>query len=611
MLHAAVLAFLLASPIAARAAPAQIEADRSTDAGAADVAAELAAHLAVAPSRMAPIVEQFASDQSALGRKYSVALSGERTERMREFLASWRSAVEHLPFESFAIGDRVDWILLRNEIERARLRLERELVDRAPALALAPFAEPLAALAAGREAVPAMPARGAADELDRIRGLVIAAETSLAARLDSADRPSSAECRRLMLLLDDLALDLAAWRRFRAGYDPEFTWWTTAPLAALDESLDRFRRTLRERGVGLVPDRPDVIVGTPIGRAALEEELRFAWIPYTPEELIAIGEREFAWCEAELRRAADEIDRRDGRPVPEDGDWKRALELVKRDFVEPGEQPALIRALALEAIEFLEERDLVGIPRLARETWRMEMMPPAVQRSTPFFTGGEAITIAFPTDGMQHADKAMALRSNNRHFARATVHHELIPGHHLQQFFQARWRTHRSLFTTPFWIEGWALHWELRLWDLGFGDTPERRVGMLFWRLHRAARIVFSLKYHLGTMTAEECVAMLVDRVGHERSSAEGEVRRSVSGDYGPLYQAAYLLGGLQFRAMHAEFVGGGRMSERAFHDRILEENSIPPELVRVLLRGELPERDLRTTWRFDDRTAKDAGGAP
>jgi len=37
----------------------------------------------------------------------------------------------------------------------------------------------------------------------------------------------------------------------------------------------------------------------------------------------------------------------------------------------------------------------------------------------------------------------------------------------------------------------------------------------------------------------------LVDRVGHERENAAGEVRRSFKGDYGPLYQAGYMLGGL------------------------------------------------------------------
>jgi hypothetical protein len=39
------------------------------------------------------------------------------------------------------------------------------------------------------------------------------------------------------------------------------------------------------------------------------------------------------------------------------------------------------------------------------------------------------------------------------------------------------------------------------LWDQGFNATPEDRVGALFWRMHRSARIIFSLGFHLGTMT--------------------------------------------------------------------------------------------------------------
>jgi hypothetical protein len=154
-------------------------------------------------------------------------------------------------------------------------------------------------------------------------------------------------------------------------------------------------------------------------------------------------------------------------------------------------------------------------------------------------------------------EKLQSLRSNNEHFCRATVHHELIPGHWLQQYSQARHRTYRGPFDTPFWIEGWALYWEMRLYDLGLAQEPRGPHGMLYWRKHRCARIVFSLNFHLGKWTGPQCVEYLIDRVGHERAAAEGEVRRSVSGGYGPLYQAAYMLGGLQMRALHASWSGG------------------------------------------------------
>src|SRR6201999_1699675 len=108
---------------------------------------------------------------------------------------------------------------------------------------------------------------------------------------------------------------------------------------------------------------------------------------------------------------------------------------------------------------------------------------------------------------------------------------------------------------TPFSVEGWALYWEFILWDKGFPETPENRIGMLFWRMHRCARIIFSLKFHLGQMTAAECVDFLVQKVGHERATAEGEVRRSFAGDYSPLYQAGYMLGAFELRALRHELV--------------------------------------------------------
>jgi hypothetical protein len=57
---------------------------------------------------------------------------------------------------------------------------------------------------------------------------------------------------------------------------------------------------------------------------------------------------------------------------------------------------------------------------------------------------------------------------------------------------------------------------------------------MLFWRTHRAARIVFSLSFHLGEMTPQEAIDCLVERVGRERDNATAEIRRSFGGDYPP-----------------------------------------------------------------------------
>ncbi len=49
-----------------------------------------------------------------------------------------------------------------------------------------------------------------------------------------------------------------------------------------------------------------------------------------------------------------------------------------------------------------------------------------------------------------------------------------------------------------------------------------------------------------------------------------------LAGNYGPLYQAAYLLGGMQLYRLRKELVGTGKMTDREFHDAVLKENRIP-----------------------------------
>lgn len=271
---------------------------------------------------------------------------------------------------------------------------------------------------------------------------------------------------------------------------------------------------------------------------------------------------------------------------------------MKNSYVPAGEQPTTMLRLYNESVDFIEAHDLITLPSLAKETWRMRMMTPEQQLVNPFFTGGEEFSISYPTNDMNEADKLMSMRGNNPHFSRATVHHELLAGHALQEFTTSRYKTYRH-FETPFWIEGWSLYWEMLLWDQGFAKSPEDRIGMLFWRMHRCARIIFSLNYHTGKWTPQQCIDFLVDRVGHERANAEGEVRRSFVGGYDPLYQIAYMLGGLQIMALKRELVDSGKMTFREFHDDFIRQNMMPIEMERAILENKPLTRDYKTAWKF------------
>ena len=539
------------------------------------------------------LIERYRADRGSLGRFYDQALSPMTDRAMREFYAEWRRTLAALDFAKLDQHAKVDHVLLNNRIslEMARLDLQKRRIDEM--LPLLPFLPSLMDMKEGRQRVdPLEGARAAALLVQTSKQLGELTQWVTAKSGGPAVDRSTA--RRAAAAIETLRNVLKEWHQFRASYDPEFTWWTTDPYKRLDQDLQKYAALIRERLVGVSKEDRDTIIGDPIGRDALLEELRHELIAYTPDELVAIAEREFAWCDREMLRASRDLGFGD--------DWKRALEHVKTLHVAPGKQTALILEQAVEAIQYLRQHDLVTVPPLAADTWRVEMMSPEQQRISPFFLGGEVIRVSFPTDTMTHEEKMMSMRGNNIHFSRATVHHELIPGHYLQQFMTARHRAYRSqMFTTPFWTEGLALYWEMFLWDHGFAKSPENRIGMLFWRMHRCARILFSLNFHLGKWTPQQCVDFLVNRVGHEYANASAEVRRSFEGNYPPLYQAAYMLGGLQFRALQKELVTSGKMKVRDFHDALYKLNNIPVEMVRATLVNAPLSPDFRSTWRFAD----------
>lgn len=533
-------------------------------------------------------VVRFREDRAALGRRYDVPLSPMTRERMRAFYDEWLGALKDLDFDGLNHEGQVDYVLLRNDIDfqLEELRLEEESVR--AMRPLIPYIRRLEQLQEARRDRLPIDARTTADLLNDVAKEAEALAETLNNNKGS-NEIESVTALRASGYLRTMKRVLDGWFGYFNGYDPLFTWWVPEPYQRLTSALTVHATAIEKAYIGDLENGP--VVGNPIGEKGLRAHLKHEMIPYTADELIAIAEAEFAWMEEALIEASRESGYGD--------DWKAAQEAVKNMAVDPGEKPGVVVELERQSVEFIKDHDWITLPSLAEEVWRMTMMSPERQRVSPFFLGGETIWISYPTNEMTHDEKLMSMRGNNPHFNRATVHHELIPGHHLQGFMTSRYNDHRGIFGTPFWSEGWALYWEMVLWDADFPRGPEDRIGMLFWRMHRAARIIFSLSFHLERMTPQEAVDFLVDRVGHERANAEAEVRRSFQGGYSPLYQVAYMMGGIQFRELYKELVDSGQMTTREFHDAVMKGGSMPVEMVRARLTGQLLTHDFSTTWRF------------
>lgn len=530
-------------------------------------------------------VQRFQADLASTEHVYDITAGLAREAALRRLYQGWLTRLNEFKLESLSSEDRVDAALLQRDLQYRLQQLDFNRKRYDAALQLLPGIAPLIALAEQRRALrPILP--------EHAKRLIVEASNALRDNELKLKRQGSdvspIVALRAAKLLAGFRENFKQWHTFYDGYMPAYNVHVSAAYAALDAQMDNTGKFLRNDLAKAA--NPETIIGDPIGRDAVEAALRHELIPYSPEQIVALAERELAWCQEEMRKAAAEMGY---------SDWRAALEHIKKDGPAVGEQPPYVVQLADEAIAFLEERQLVTIPELAKRDWRMTMLSPEYQLQAPFFLGGEDVWVAYPHDSMPAEKQAMALRGNNRYFSRAVVHHELIPGHHLQHFYNVRYNSHRQLFDSPFWVEGWALYWEFLLYDKGFAKTPEQKLGMLFWRSHRAARIVFSLSFHNGTMSPEQAIELLVNRVGHERENAAAEVRRSFAGDYGPMYQAAYMLGGLQFWELRRELVESGKMTDRDFHDAILKGNTMPVSVVRQRLMQLPVQTPLKPEWRF------------
>jgi uncharacterized protein (DUF885 family) len=540
------------------------------------------------------LIVRYRTDRDALAKFYGWSvLSESHRKRMDDFYSAWEASLGEVDYAALSSAGEVDYQLIKHRLEYRRKSLATNWKKLQGVSELVAFKDGVLGLYEASRKREKMVARDAAEQLAMITKAVenLKGKVSIEEGDDKL-LTNPVLALRAQKVVGEVSRRLDSWYRFYAGFDPEFSWWAKQAYGELKTSLDAYEKHLGELVTGSKDGSEAPLVGDPIGAEALEDDLALEMLAYSPKELLAIGEREFAWCRAEMVKAAGEMGLGD--------DWRAALEEVKADFVPPGEQDDLAASIANEAIAFIDDNELVTVPDLCRETWYLTMLGKKQQETLPYAAYfGQAIGLAFPTEDMSVEQKLMSLRGNNRHFTRAVIPHELVPGHHLQKFMAQRHATHRGIFSTPFYVEGWALHWEMLLYDLKYPRTPEERIGMLFWRAHRCARIIVSLRFHLGEMSPEEMVSFLTGEVGMEESGARGEVRRYIGDRYSPLYQCGYMLGGLQLRAIYQETVGEGAMTAREFHDAVLMLGPVPMEMVRASLLGKRLEQGHRSEWRF------------
>lgn len=371
-------------------------------------------------------IERVTEDLKDLNNFYNISISPLRASRLRNCYAEELASLRKENFDSCDQQGRIDFLLLQNHLKKNMRQLDLDAGKDRKMEPVLQFAPTIIRLCEDRQQMKPMDAQKAAGDVHSATKQIEEMSKKIQAGEIEMEKTIAF---RAANTVDQLREHLAEWFGFFRGYDPMFTWWVSEPYSHIKKTLSVYASTIREELVGVRPGDDDAIIGDPIGREGLLADIEAEMIPYSPEELLQIGEKEYVWCEEEMKRAASALGY---------DDWRDALEHVKNLYVPPGEFPQAVVSLATEATEYVKKHDLITVPRIAEETWRTFMMPPAAQKVNPFFLGGESIIVSYPDETMGHEEKLMSMRGNNVHFSRSTVFHEMIPGKEIIRFDPAQ-----------------------------------------------------------------------------------------------------------------------------------------------------------------------------
>lgn len=236
---------------------------------------------------------------------------------------------------------------------------------------------------------------------------------------------------------------------------------------------------------------------------------------------------------------------------------------------------ALARAMAGEATR----ASAPAFSRLPRARLRIEPVPALRERGAP--GAYYSPPAASGADGVVYLN-LRAVEELPRHALRTLIHHEAVPGHHLQGALAAEATGlpafRRSMGFSAY-AEGWAMYAEGLAGELGLLPTPEDELGRLQAELFRAARLVVDTGLHQLRWTPAHAEQYLRQRVGLGEVEARAEVERYL---VYPGQALAFQIGLTRFRALRggAEARLGPRFRLPDFHDALLDGGRLPLDLL-------------------------------
>jgi hypothetical protein len=188
-------------------------------------------------------------------------------------------------------------------------------------------------------------------------------------------------------------------------------------------------------------------------------------------------------------------------------------------------------------------------------------------------------------------DRVMSLLKEYNHaMLKILTIHEAYPGHYVQLEYSNRYPSLiRRVLGSGTFAEGWAVYTERMMLDQGFGEGDAKlRLQQLKFYLRAVCNTILDHEMHVGTMTDDQAMALLVGRAFQTEGEAFGKVIRSKQSS---CQLSTYFVGRTAFNRLRlsVQRQQGDRFNLGAFHEATLSHGTLPvkylPELVGKALK--------------------------
>ena len=359
----------------------------------------------------------------------------------------------------------------------------------------------------------------------------------------------------------------------RSEADPAFrAKWTALVEHQLTPALANFRDFLRDE---YLPHARKAfgVSANPNGADCYRASIRiYTTLPLDAKAIHASGLTELSRIEQEMQALS--VKSFGGAPV------RTLLERFSRDPSYLHKDAADVTALATTAVQ----RAQAALPRafgiLPTAGVEIQPIPKFQERTAAAHYRPAALDLSRPATyriRLYEPEKTSVV------LGESTAFHETVPGHHLQiNIANARAdnpRIARFLFNSGF-GEGWALYAERLADELGLYSNDASRMGMLSNAAWRACRLIVDSGLHAFGWDRDRAIALMLEHTAMSPAQAAQEVDRYISW---PGQATSYMTGYLAISGLRgeAEKALGSRFDVKQFHDRVLENGSVPLPVLR------------------------------